>query len=276
MKKIFSLAVICLISFALVTPTFAFNDVPKTHSNYEDIMYLLNNGIIEDSAAFGVKEIVTREEVAVMIAKAKGLNSTPVDTDFSDVKKTNKNSGYIQAAKDLGIINGYEDGTFRPNAKVTRGHMAAFISRAFDLPTGTKTFKDVPVNHTAYVAVSELAAANITTGYEDGTFKPQNNLTRAHIAAFLARTVKYTKGIAPISPTPKPETKPTPAPTKPAPAPTKPTGDINSGTYVIPGAPTGFKNCTALREYYPSGVQKGHPAYDTKHDRDKDNWACEK
>ncbi|OCS88408.1 S-layer homology domain-containing protein [Caryophanon tenue] len=268
MKKIFSLAVICLISFTLVTPTFAFNDVPKTHSNYEDIMYLLNNGIIEDSAAFGVKEIVTREEVAIMIAKAKGLNSTPVDTDFSDVKKTNKNSGYIQAAKDLGIINGYEDGTFRPNAKVTRGHMAAFISRAFDLPTGTKTFKDVPVNHTAYVAVSELAAANITTGYEDGTFKPQNNLTRAHIVAFLARTVKYTKGIAPISPTP--------APTKPAPAPTKPTGDINSGTYVIPGAPTGFKNCTALREYYPSGVQKGHPAYDTKHDRDKDNWACEK
>lgn len=37
-----------------------------------------------------------------------------------------------------------------------------------------------------------------------------------------------------------------------------------------------FKNCTELRKKYPKGVALGHPAYDTKHDRDKDNFACEK
>lgn len=75
-------------------------------------------------------------------------------------------------------------------------------------------------------------------------------------------------------PAPKPEPKPEPNP-DPKPAP-QPKPDINSGTYVIPGAPTSFQNCTAMREYYPSGVQSSHPAYASKHDRDKDGWACER
>lgn len=70
--------------------------------------------------------------------------------------------------------------------------------------------------------------------------------------------------------------EPIPAPTlQPQPVP-QPKPDVNSGTYVIPGAPTSFQNCTAMREYYPSGVQSSHPAYASKHDRDKDNWACER
>lgn len=52
-------------------------------------------------------------------------------------------------------------------------------------------------------------------------------------------------------------------------------GNVNSGTYVDPNAPKSFKNCTELRVYYPNGVEKGHPAYAGKHDRDKDGWACE-
>ncbi|WP_391369463.1 excalibur calcium-binding domain-containing protein [Lysinibacillus sp. KU-BSD001] len=54
------------------------------------------------------------------------------------------------------------------------------------------------------------------------------------------------------------------------------TGDPSSGTYVIAGAPTSFQNCTAMRAYYPNGVASTHPAYAAKHDRDGDNWACEK
>lgn len=72
---------------------------------------------------------------------------------------------------------------------------------------------------------------------------------------------------------PKPEPpKPTP---KPDPKPQPPKPDYGSGLYVKPGAPTSFKNCTELRKVYPQGVKRGHPAYATKHDRDKDGWACE-
>ena len=193
------IAFILLLSIALPVQNASakqvFTDVPTSHSNYKDIMYLLEQGVISDkNAKYGVQDIVTREEVAVMVAKAVKLDGTPRATKFSDVSKSNANSGYIQSAVEAGIINGYNDGTFKPTAQVTRGHMAAFISRAFDLPTGTKSFSDVPKGHTAYEAVSQLAAANITTGYSDGTFKPGNNLTRAHISAFLARAIQYQKG----------------------------------------------------------------------------------
>ena len=53
------------------------------------------------------------------------------------------------------------------------------------------------------------------------------------------------------------------------------TPNVEEGLEVISGAPSSFKNCTALKEHYPDGVKKGHPAYASKHDRDKDGWACE-
>lgn len=66
-----------------------------------------------------------------------------------------------------------------------------------------------------------------------------------------------------------------PNPVNPTPEPTKPVGDAGSGTYVIPGAPKSFQNCTEMRKYYPNGVKSSHPAYASKHDRDNDGWACE-
>ncbi|MEH7122435.1 MBL fold metallo-hydrolase [Bacillus sp. JJ1532] len=68
---------------------------------------------------------------------------------------------------------------------------------------------------------------------------------------------------------------PTPVPEPPVTTPEQP-ADPGLGTYVIPGAPTSFSNCTAMREYYPNGVKTGHPAYAAKHDRDNDGWACER
>ncbi|MGN7476986.1 S-layer homology domain-containing protein [Solibacillus silvestris] len=168
-----------------------YSDVPETHSNYEDIMYLLERNIVDAGNTYGINDIVTREEVAVMIVKSIGLNGKQRPTKFSDVEESNPNSGYIQSAVEAGIINGYDDGTFKPDLKISRGHMATFISRAFELPSGTKTFKDVSKGNTAYKAVQQLAAAGIATGYEDGTFKPSNSLTRGHISAFLARTLQY-------------------------------------------------------------------------------------
>ena len=43
---------------------------------------------------------------------------------------------------------------------------------------------------------------------------------------------------------------------------------------VVPGASTSFANCTELRKVYPNGVKEGHPAYETKFDKDKDGWGC--
>ncbi|NLY79691.1 MAG: excalibur calcium-binding domain-containing protein [Lysinibacillus sp.] len=69
----------------------------------------------------------------------------------------------------------------------------------------------------------------------------------------------------------QPSQTPTPVQPKPTPQPTE-----NNNSDVIPGAPTSFKNCTEMREYYPNGVSEDHPAYASKHDRVKDGWACER
>src|SRR5690606_32810771 len=92
----------------------------------------------------------------------------------------------------------------------------------------------------------------------------------AHSTTAKAMVVETPKPAPKPTPTPAPTPKPTPKPPAPKPQP-----DFDSGLYVIPGAPTSFQNCTALKVYYPKGVKNGHPAYASKHDRDKDNWACE-
>ncbi|MFS0575206.1 S-layer homology domain-containing protein [Sporosarcina sp. 179-K 3D1 HS] len=167
-----------------------FKDVPKNHPNYTEIMYLLEMGVIEPTEKFGVNQKVTREEVAVMVSKAIGLNGNKTKTKFKDVPESRYSSGYINSAVEAGIINGYPDGTFKPTNLVTRGHMAAFIANAFKLTNQADiNFKDVPKGSTAYVAVKKLVAANITSGYPDGTFKPNEGLTRAHISAFIARAM---------------------------------------------------------------------------------------
>ncbi|MGE7664807.1 S-layer homology domain-containing protein [Ureibacillus composti] len=174
--------------------TQVFSDVPMNYSYYDDIMYLLDKGVIMSATKYGVSDIVTREEVAVMVAKAVGLDGTPRGTKFSDVPKSNPNSGYIQSAYEKGILGGYPDGTLKPKNKVTRGQMAVFIANAFKLPNGTKTFKDLKEGQTGYKQVKQLAAAGITSGYEDGTFKPGNHLTRAHISVFLSSAIQYANG----------------------------------------------------------------------------------
>lgn len=193
MKRIFSilLSLTLLVSFAV--PSFAqtFQDVPKTNYNYSDIEYLVDKNVIDPGSKYNPTATATRMDVILMLAKALKLDNTPKETGFKDVPKSHKYSGYIYTATKAGIINGYPDGTFKPDLKVTRGHMAAFIARAYQLPKGTQTFKDVPKGHTAYEAVKQLAKAGITTGYTDGTFKPENNLSKTHLATFIARAVRY-------------------------------------------------------------------------------------
>ncbi|PIC77997.1 hypothetical protein CSV74_00270 [Sporosarcina sp. P19] len=197
MRKILSVLLILILvtSFLPIQKTEAtsnvFTDVKKNHPNYAAIMYLADKGVIVKQKRFGPNDKVTREEVAIMVAKATGLNGKKTKTKFKDVPASRYSSGYIQSAANARIINGYPDGTFKPTQFVTRGHMAAFIANAFKLTEeGNFYFSDVAKGSTSYNAVRKLAFANITSGYPDGTFKPNQTLTRSHIAAFIARAME--------------------------------------------------------------------------------------
>ena len=89
------------------------------------------------------------------------------------------------------ITTGWSDGTFRPNGSVERGAMAAFFYRMAGSPQftapSTPSFKDVPRDHPFYKEIEWMRARGITTGWSDGTFRPNAAVNRDAMAAFFYR-----------------------------------------------------------------------------------------
>lgn len=110
---------------------------------------------------------------------------------FSDVSAAHPFVEEIGWLADEGITTGYDDGTFKPSAKVTRQAMAAFLHRLAGSPDvelpAQPAFSDVPFSHPFGDEIHWLADEGITDGYDDGTFRPSGNITRQAVAAFLFR-----------------------------------------------------------------------------------------
>ena len=91
------------------------------------------------------------------------------------------------------ITTGYPDGTYKPNALVTRAQMAAFIARAMKLNVpdecNSSPFYDVDTNTWYCKYVEAIKSAGITTGYPDGSYRPDGYVTRAEMAAFLVKAL---------------------------------------------------------------------------------------
>lgn len=111
-------------------------------------------------------------------------NPTPIIT-FSDIS-TNWAKEMIEDIAMRGIINGYPDGTFRPNDSIQRQHVAIIIARAFELvPSREITpFNDVAANHPYYDGIMKLQQAGIIDG-SNGFFHPSESLTRAQLAKII-------------------------------------------------------------------------------------------
>lgn len=92
---------------------------------------------------------------------------------------------------DKGIINGFPDGTFQPEAPVTRAQFAKMATLALAYPTTdvptTPTFSDVPASFWGFQPVEITAAAGLIVGFPDGTFAPDQNVTKAEAVTILAR-----------------------------------------------------------------------------------------
>lgn len=194
MKKILIgiLAVVLFLSLAPMNSTQAapYKDVPNSHRFYDDITYLQEKGVVGTSSTYGVDTPITREAAAIMISKALKLDGKQTATPFKDVPSSSAASGYINSAVKAGVISGYPDGTYRPKGIVNRGEMAIFIARAFSLTTeSTKSFKDLSPSMKAYPYIKRIIQANITVGNTDGTYKPNDTITKGQLSAFLSRAM---------------------------------------------------------------------------------------
>lgn len=136
---------------------------------------------------FGPNRTITRAEVAMIFARLSINQSTGGAPQFKDVKAGDWYKTAVDIMARQGVIKGYEDGTFRPNQPITRREFAAIAARyAGNLDTW-KTFRDVPPTDWAYKLINRVAGAGWINGYEDGTFRPNNNITRAEVVAIVNR-----------------------------------------------------------------------------------------
>jgi len=104
--------------------------------------------------------------------------------NFIDVQTSDWFYEYVRCLYCMGAISGYADRTFRPYNNTIRGQMTKIVVLAFNYPLatpGTPSFIDVPTTDTFYVYIETAYRHNIVDGYNDGTFRPYNNVTRGQL-----------------------------------------------------------------------------------------------
>ena len=137
---------------------------------------------------------ITRAEVATIFFRlltdeTRNANSTKSNS-YSDVAAGAWYNHAVSTLSAMGIVKGDSDGKFNPNASITRAEFAAIAAR-FDgnANTSAASFSDI-ANHWAKDEISAAANNGWITGYTDGTFRPNNRITRAEAMALVNRVLK--------------------------------------------------------------------------------------
>lgn len=106
---------------------------------------------------------------------------------FPDVSSSYWAYPFIAALSARGIIGGFPDGTFRPNQPVTRSQYAIQLQKAFTKPDQSppKQFSDVPATYTE--AVDKAVKSNFMSGYPDGTFRPEQQVSRVEAVTSMVK-----------------------------------------------------------------------------------------
>lgn len=97
----------------------------------------------------------------------------------------------IQSWVDKGYIKGYPDGSFKPENNITRAEFISLVNRAFEFTDENPvSYQDMKESHWAYNESKKASAAGYIVGYEDGSFRPNNNITRQEVATIITRLLK--------------------------------------------------------------------------------------
>ena len=136
---------------------------------------------------------ITRAEVATIFFRLltdESRNEFWSQTNnYSDVSEDAWYNNAVSTLSNAGIIDGYEDGTFKPDGNITRAEFATIAVRFFEATyDGGDLFSDI-AGHWAQDYINEAANAGIVDGYPDGTFRPQQLITRAEAMTMVNRTI---------------------------------------------------------------------------------------
>ncbi|MFC0394138.1 S-layer homology domain-containing protein [Paenibacillus mendelii] len=192
--------------YALIKNRMTFTDVEE-HWSKNAVNDLASRLIVNgtDETHYNPNGAVTRAEFAVIIVRALGLSDKGGSSVFTDVQSGDWYAGAVSKAQEYGILNGYEDGTFRPTTTITRVEAMSIVLRAMkltgldtaastaDIEAALSMFSDgEAVSEGAKPAVAMAIKSGIVSGTEAGLM-PASEITRAETAVIVQRMLRIAK-----------------------------------------------------------------------------------
>jgi uncharacterized repeat protein (TIGR02543 family) len=170
-----------------VTP--AFSDVSQSDPNLLYINYLVSRNMVAGfpDGTFHPDSGLTRAEAATLLVKVAGLQPASGPIPFSDVPASNWAYGNIAAAATAGLVHGYPDGAFRPDAVLTRAEGISLFTNLIKQPNEATLppLSDLAPDNWAAGAVALALAADMVQTTAPGQFSPNDPLTRSDLARAL-------------------------------------------------------------------------------------------
>lgn len=180
-----------------------FTDVADSDWFYDPVCFVYSQGLMTGTSATTF-EPNTPLSRAMLVAVLHRLEGSPQASggDFTDVSDGDWYAQAVNWAASVGVVNGFDDGSFQPNAAITREQMAAIL-RNYAQYKGLEvtasgslsTFTDAAsVSDWAKESVEWAVGSGLIGGYEDSTLRPQGTTTRAEVASVLQRALGNVAG----------------------------------------------------------------------------------
>ncbi|MET3941437.1 beta-N-acetylhexosaminidase [Paenibacillus sp. PvP094] len=179
-----------------------FNDLQYSKWAEDGIEYMAKRGTVAGygDGKFKPAGLVTRAQAVTFLVRElypEQLEKPAEGTTYSDVPKTHAFNKEIAIASKNGLASGFPDGSFRPDAPLNRAETAAFLTRAYSLSEGKQTanWSDTE-NHWAAAPILVMSSNGLVGGYSDGTYRPNQTVTRAEYAVFMSRLIQFERQAA--------------------------------------------------------------------------------
>ncbi len=191
-------------TYSVVWHPLAFEDVAN-HWAKDAVNNMGSRMVINgfNNGEFKPDQVITRAEFAEIIVRGLGLKLESGAALFTDVSKNAWYYKAIQTAHDYGLINGFEDGSFRPDDRITRQQAMVVIARAMEITELQGVSSDVAVENLlgafkdqdsvsswARSAVADSVEAGIVLGRRNGELAPDAYITRAEVALIIQRLLQ--------------------------------------------------------------------------------------
>lgn len=238
-RKIAKISLVFIMLFGIISSTFPhatstssdtsslpFTDVSPTDWFYEQVHDMFAQGLMIGTTdeTFSPHQHVTRAMAVQVLYNHSGQMSVEgITHQFIDVAEDAWYHDAVTWAWTMGIVRGFGDDTFAPNANITRAHLVLLLDNyiivaSLRLPSQRESqmFTDqMDIRNYAKEAIDRFFRAMVINGRPNGTFDPQGNATRAELATMLSQFIKYSEHcdiMAPVPPygVPAPDPCPTP------------------------------------------------------------------